>query len=140
MGRRGDGRDDDWRKKRDREDESERDFEQKRMRDRGIVPSGKGLATEGLSSDPAQKLLELLDRSGPLMEQLNNLYAMYMAGVEKRPPIERRQVLESIMQQIAGLPRPTPAIQFRVQTVIASFNTHRDRWDKLLRDRENGKR
>ncbi len=140
MGRRGDGRDDDWKRRREREDESEREHEQKRIRDRGVVPSGRNLGTEGLSSDPGQKLLELLDRAGPMMEQLNNLYAMFFAGVEKRPPIERRQVLEAVMQQIAGLPRPTPALAFRVQTVMASFTAHRDRWDKQLRDRENGKR
>jgi hypothetical protein len=140
MGRRGDGKDDDWRRKRDREDESEREFEQKRIRERGIVPSGKSAGTENLSADPGQRLSELLDRVGPLLEQLNNLYAMFIAGVERRPPIERRQVLEAMIQQIGGLPKPTPAISFRVQTVLTSFNSHRDRWDKMLRDRENGKR
>ena len=110
------------------------------MRDRGVVPSGKNVGTENLSVDPAQRLSELLDRVGPMLEQLNNLYAMYFSGVERRPPIERRQVLEAMIQQIGALPKPTPAISFRVQTVLTSFNSHRDRWDKMLRDRENGKR
>ena len=139
MGRRGDGRDDDWRKRREREDESEREFESKQVRSRGVEHPGRhGIETQ--SSDPTQKLIELMDRSGPMMEQLNNLYAMYLSGVERRPPIERRQVLDAVMQQISGLPRPTPALQFRVQTVLASYTAHKDRWDKLMRERENGRR
>ncbi len=139
MGRRGDGRDDDWRKRREREDESEREFESKQVRSRGVEHPGRhGIETQ--SSDPTQKLIELMDRSGPMMEQLNNLYAMYLSGVERRPPIERRQVLDALMQQISGLPRPTPALQFRVQTVLARYPAHKDRWDKLMREREQGRR
>jgi hypothetical protein len=139
MGRRGDGRNDDWRRRREREEESERELESKQARSRGVEHPGRhGIETQ--SSDPKQKLIELMDRSGPMMEQLNNLYAMYLSGVERRPPIERRQVLDALMQQISGLPRPTPALQFRVQTVLASYTAHKDRWDKLMRERENGRR
>jgi hypothetical protein len=140
MGRRGDGRDDDLRRRREREDESEREFEQKRIRDRGVPSKTGGFTDTTASADPGQKLLELLDRAGPMMEQLNNLYGMFFSGAEKRPPVERRQILDSVMQQITGLPRTTPALQFRVQTVISSYNAHKDRWDKMMRERELGRR
>jgi len=140
MGTRGGGRDDDFKRRREREDESEREFEQKRIRDRGVSSTPGGFSDTTTSTDPTQKLSELMDRAGPMMEQLNNLYGMFFAGVEKRPPVERRQILDSVMQQISGLPRPTPALQFRVQTVISTYNSHKDRWDKLLREREQGRR
>ena len=70
---------------------------------------------------------------------MHNLYNQYLAGIESRPPIERRKYLDQVMQTIQAMNKPTPAYQFRCNTLNSSYLTHRDRWDRLAKDLESGK-
>ncbi|MBI3534735.1 MAG: hypothetical protein HY072_04535, partial [Deltaproteobacteria bacterium] len=54
-------------------------------------------------------------------------------------PTEKRNLLESYINQLRLMSKPTSAIQFRCNTLEAYYLTHRDRWDKLMRDMEAGK-
>jgi len=105
----------------------------------GDQGSGKGFTTEKPEQSEGAKLDELLQRAEPLIEQLNNLYAIYFAGVEKLPPNERRQQLEALMSQLSVMHKPNPTYRFRVDTLVTRFVTYKDRWDKLLKDLESGK-
>jgi hypothetical protein len=128
---------DERRKQRELEDEQER--LEKESRKAGLLagrPSGMSRSTGDATSD---KLMELFQRAEPLIEQLNNLYNQYLAGVESRPPLERRKILDTTMATLQAMAKPTPAYQFRFTTLNASYVTHRDRWDRLIKDLEMGK-
>ena len=90
-------------------------------------------------SQSDSKLDELIGRADPMIEQVQNLYAQYMAGALKIPPIENRKQLQTLMDRIASESKPTLALQYRAQGIHAKFNTYRDRWDKLLKNLEDGK-
>jgi hypothetical protein len=73
-----------------------------------------------------------------LMEHLNNLYNMYIAGVEKRPPIEKRKLLDRIKNAIVDAPKPTASSRFKSSVLTAQIQTGCEKWDKLLRALELG--
>jgi len=120
--------DQDWRKKREREDEAEAEHLTRSLKKAG-VPQGTG-------GPPVSKLEDLIEKIPPLIEQVNQLYNMYLSGVEKRPPIERRQYLDQCIAQLGAFPKPTQVAQFKATTLLQTYQTHRDRWDRLLRAKE----
>lgn len=129
--------DDAWRRFREREDEKEKGEDAPSLRD-------KRLAT-GLSPTPGplptntQDIDKLVQQIEPLIEQVNNLYGMFFSGVEKRPPQEKRRLLDAMVMQLTNAPKPNPGVQFRSQTIIQRHQTHRDRWEKMMKDFEDGK-
>ncbi|HTL11410.1 MAG TPA: hypothetical protein VL588_02915 [Bdellovibrionota bacterium] len=139
----------DWREKRDREEEKEREWEAAKRLKQGNNgtpggPAGGGIGGRGaagdINLDPASaKFDELIDRAVPLIEQLNNLYNMFFAGAEKRPPIERRKVLDQVIDTLTKIGKNTAAQRFKYQGVYQQYVTYRDRWDKKLKELEEGK-
>jgi hypothetical protein len=125
-------RKDDWRWKREQEDEREREEETLALK----KPSGQGLPTSGIGSE---KLDEMLTRADTLIDQLNNLYNMFISGVEKLPPVERRKQLDQTILSIQMTNKPTASLSFKSNGVLSKYSTHAERWDKLIRDLENGK-
>jgi hypothetical protein len=85
------------------------------------------------------KLQELLDRAAPLVEQVNALYNQFFAGVESRPPVERRKLLDGLIAQLEGMSKPTVQYQFRFNNIAASYLTYKSRWDKQTKALENGR-
>lgn len=128
MGKRDDR---DWRKRREREDEDEASYQSRVVQNRTGSPLN---AKDG--GPPLSSLQDLLDRIPPLIEQVNQLYNMYFSGAEKRPPVERRQYLDQCIAQLGAFPKPTQAAQFRATTLLQTYQTHKDRWDRLLKQRE----
>ncbi len=120
--------DDSWKRYREREDE--RDSE-------SVAPSSPAAAKA--SEGGTEKLIELLKQVEPMIEQVHMLYNQFLAGVEKRPPIERRKQLDQLMETIQAMFKPTPAAQFRANTVRTRYQSYRDRWDKTIKDLEDGK-
>ena len=82
---------------------------------------------------------DLMSRLEPMIDQVDSLYIQYVKGVERRPPLERRKTLDQLMATVSMMGKPTQGAQFRYNTLHASYNTHRDKWDKMLRDLEAGK-
>jgi hypothetical protein len=93
-------------------------------------------APQGVEGD---RLLAAMDRADPMIEQLNNLYAAYIAGADRIPPTERRKQLDQLITTIQMSAKPTRALAFRADGLVSKFNTYRDRWDKLMKDLESGK-
>ncbi len=92
------------------------------------------------SASPAQeKFEELILRAGPLIDQVNGLYNQYIAGVESRPPLERRKQLDQVMLTLQAMSKPTSAAQFRYTNLNSSYMAHKDRWDRMMKDLETGK-
>ena len=80
-----------------------------------------------------------MDRAGPLIEQLNNLYNQYACGVDKIPPLQRREQLDQMMNMIMLMAKPTRALRFKYNTIYGRYITYRERWEKTLKDLESGK-
>jgi hypothetical protein len=127
------------RRQREREDEREAQEREERQKktSRGGSRGGGDLSTqrEALS----EKLEDLLLRAEPLLEQVNHLYSIYLAGAEQYPPIERRKTLDGLMVSLQMISKPTPAALYKYTAIAARYESYRNRWDKLLRDLENGK-
>lgn len=85
------------------------------------------------------ELNHLIENAEILIEQLNNLYNMYAAGVEVMPPVAKRRQLEALMKQMLTMPKTSSALQFRWGSIQARFNVHKDRWDRIIKDLELGK-
>ena len=124
-------RDEDWKRRRRREDEAEE------ARTSAAIESGNlgGIGSTQLS----EKLDEILDRAERMIDQLNGQYQMYLSGVELRPPIERRKMLDQLMESLSMMSKPTSILKFRYTTLQGRYLSHRDRWDKLQTDIESGK-
>ena len=128
--------DESLREKRDREEDEElekKELEEELLK-RQFVKHKVG-SVEGTTD----KLNELVQKAEPMIEQLTHLYNQFMAGAEKFPPIEKRKQLEEVMNRIHLMSKPTAAIQYRCQTLLAHFQANRDRWDRLIKDLESGK-
>jgi hypothetical protein len=44
-----------------------------------------------------------------------------------------------MVASLINLPKPTQAAQFLFNSTVSKFNSHKDRWDRLMRDLEAGK-
>ena len=130
--------DEGWNRLRNREDEAEREKEKEResAEARAARPSAK-YAPPATAEEV--NVNELLLRVEPLIHQLDNLYRSFVIGLEKRPPVERRAHLDRTMETLALTNKNNATLQFRYKTLHARYMTHRERWDKILRDFEDGK-
>jgi hypothetical protein len=127
------------RRQREREDNQGNDEESKPSYSARIGTPAATQGNFGASSAGTEKLVELIERALPLIEQLNNLYNQYISGVERCPPLERRKQLDQLMATLTLMSKPTPAYQFRFNTLNSSYLTHRERWERLCKDLESGK-
>ncbi len=124
--------DEDKIRKRQREREDEQD---------ALLAEEKAKAGGSTSNKLAmsEKLDELLLRAEPLVEQLNNLYNIYISGADQIPPIERRKNLDMIMVSLQMMSKPTPGALYRYTAIQSKYETYRNRWDKMMKDLESGK-
>ena len=124
-------------RRREREDEQEAVISKHRhgVAERTGAPIAPGEIPTG-----ADKFEDLVERAGPMIDQLNNLYNMFFAGAERLPPIERRKQLDQIINTLTLMPKPTSNQRFRFATVQNQYITFRDKWDKQMRDLEAGKK
>lgn len=134
--------DDDYfsRRRRERDRQEERQGERRDEPGRDGAdgdPSSQSGENTGLT-DLSKKIDELMRRAEPLMEQVNSLYNQYAAGVEQRPPVERRKNLDQLMVSIQMMSKPTQAQQFRANNLVANFNLYKQRWERLLKGIESG--
>jgi hypothetical protein len=127
------GEDEDKARKRLREREDEQDARDNAEKAKNS-PHGKSN-----KEVVGEKLDELLLRADPLVEQLNNLYNIYISGAEQIPPTERRKNLDMIMVTLQMMSKPTPGALYKYTAIQAKYDTYRNRWDKLLKDLESGK-
>jgi len=126
-----------WRRMREREDERDEE-ERKEILERALKSGGKG-GGDTLSGASGAKFEELAHRAEPLIEQVNNLYQMYATGLEPRPPMEQRKMLDQLVTTMATMGKPTPAQQFRFSNLQQKYTAYKDRWERLLKDIESGK-
>jgi hypothetical protein len=124
---------DPWKRFRDREDE---DTTGLTLRERRTGVESPAAKAKDLDSE---RLENAIESTRTLIDQLNNLFNMYVAGVEERLPIEKRKLLDKTMEQLTATPKTSSASLFRFNSLLAHYNTYKDRWDRMLRDLESGK-
>ena len=134
--------DQDWKKRREREDEREREEAHEALKKR---ISGKSPAESVIGkADPLQSssvpLDALMEKAQSMIDQVDHLYGMYFAGVEKIPPHQVRSVLDQLMLSLQNQQKSTPAQKFKYTSLASRFQSYRDRWDKKLKDLEKGRR
>ena len=126
--------DDPWKKFRERQEAEEQDSQK---------PSGSGSARSQLAQpiqgESSEKLNELIQRAETLIEQLNNLYGMFIARVEKIPPIVKRKQLGELMLTLQMTPKINPASLFKYNSVQAKYLAYCERWDRQVKGMESSK-
>jgi hypothetical protein len=121
-----------FRKKDEERVEEERKTLQTEMRK--IDPNAEMSAT---TTDKV--LIELLTKCEVMMEQITNLYGMWIQGMERMPPKVQRSHLEDLILKIQAAPKPTANLRFRVAEFHTKYSTFRDKWERILKDVESGK-
>jgi hypothetical protein len=122
-------------RKRQREREDEQDARISEERALANARAGTSSNKEALG----EKLDDLLLRADPLIEQLNNLYNIYVSGAEQIPPTERRKNIDQIMVTLQMISKPTPGALYKYTAIHAKYESYRNRWDKMMKDLESGK-
>jgi hypothetical protein len=127
---------DPWARFRER-DEKRVEEEKKTLHEgmRKIDPNAK----IGESTTTDQILIDLLSKCEVMMEQITNLYGMWIQGMERMPPNERRRHLEDMLLKIQAAPKPSANLRFRVSEFLNKYSTYKDKWDRILKDVESGK-
>lgn len=93
----------------------------------------------GKATSTDQILIELLTKCEGMMEQITNLYNMWIQGLERTPPATQRKHLEDLILKVQAAPKQTTNIKFRVGQFQTRYSTYKDKWDRILKDVESGK-
>jgi hypothetical protein len=127
---------DPWRRLREREDEDQTNT--------SLPSPNSGHAdavdvSKPISSDSV-KMIQAMEQTSVLIDQVNSLYSQFLAGIEKRPPLERRKLLDDQMTKLSNASKLSASIKFRFSSLLSRYQTHRDRWDRSIKELENGAR
>lgn len=72
------------------------------------------------------------------IDTLKRRYERYFLGIEQRPPnAMRKQVVREVFEMEQLFIRNT-AQKFRLRALVQRFNTHKTRWNRIMRQIENG--
>jgi len=74
------------------------------------------------------------------LRQLKVLYDQFFAGALDREPLEVRRGLEKIISRMNASPPDKLVMRFRYNAVLGRFNCYAERWNKMLRNNEEGGR
>ena len=98
-----------------------------------------GLIDDAPDKFDTKQVEAMLSEIEVMVEQLTNLYNMFFAGVERRPPIEKRKRLDHLIVMANNSGKVSLTLKFRCSTVLANCKAHTERWDKQLKQLEVGK-
>lgn len=115
-------------RRREEEDEQEREAKKK-----------KGDYSVQSHQDTNEKLRDMMEQVEAMLPQLDNLYSFYAKGFERRPPLERRKQLDQLIRTMEAMPKNTQTLRYKFSGIQQSYNSHREKWERLLRDIESGK-
>lgn len=72
------------------------------------------------------------------LDRLRVLYEQHFLGMEKLPPLVARREAERALNALGNLSIGNTALRFRYNNLVRRWKTHTERWDKVVRDIENG--
>ena len=131
-----------WTRFREKEQERERE-EALKARD-SVAPNRSGGSlfsdsTSEIAAPNATALGHLVHRGENLLEQIQSLYNMYVAGQERTLPVAQRKQLEDLAAQIGIAAKPSVADRFRASQFNSKMTAYKDKWDRLAKDLEAGR-
>lgn len=140
-------KDDAWTRFREKENDREENLKKELNQALGVDPNesnqpkdGQKATREMRSRETEQNpILKLIARADLMLEQIQHLYNMYVAGVEKTPPLTQRKQIEEMMSKLGGAPKNNQTILFRFNQFQTKYQTYKDRWDRLIKNIESGK-
>lgn len=80
--------------------------------------------------------LELLTQG---IRQLQIEWEKFFGGVERKPPNELKERVESVIRRYAYTEIRNNADRFRYQSLVSRYNTFNELWNKRLRAQEEGR-
>jgi len=84
-------------------------------------------------------LVEDLDLFEKWMRQLQVEWEKFFGGVERKPPVDLRSRVETLLKRYANSEIRNNAERFRYQNLTARYNTFNELWTKRLRAMEEGR-
>ena len=73
------------------------------------------------------------------LRELEILYEQYFAGVEKREPLRKREILSQRLRAFTNRRIIQTDLRFRYQTLAARFHSYAGYWDRILRLIDEGR-
>lgn len=86
--------------------------------------------------------MAIADDIGSLEKKLIRLkmdYEQYFMGMQKTAPEKLRLEVEKLIQTYTNQRITNTAVSFRLNAVVAKFNSYRSYWDRILREIEEGR-
>ena len=82
-----------------------------------------------------------LDQANRQIDILNREYNKYFQGAEEEPPRDMRRELDRLIQTLktALASASSASMKFSANTVIAKYQVHTSKWDRILKLLEEGK-
>ncbi len=71
--------------------------------------------------------------------RLKREYEQYFSRILDREPIDLRKEVERAILRYTSTPINNTALKFRLNTVVATFNSYRQYWNRMLRAMEEGR-
>jgi hypothetical protein len=87
--------------------------------------------SESLASD--------IDELAKQLEKLRLSYEQYFLGLEKREPSKERAHVQRLIREKSGSGVQNTRLKFRLQQLVARYNTFSVHWDRTLRLIEEGR-
>ena len=72
------------------------------------------------------------------IDRLKVLYEQYFIGLEKLPPSVPRREAEKLLTFLSSQTIGNTGLRFRYLSLVRRWKTYAERWDKVLREIENG--
>lgn len=86
--------------------------------------------------------MAIADDIGSLEKKLIRLkvdYEQYFMGVQKTAPEKLRSEVEKLIQTYTNQKITNTAVSFRLNAIVAKFNSYRSYWDRIVREIEEGR-
>jgi len=83
-------------------------------------------------------LEELLHQLDVELGRLKVLYEQYFIGIEKNPPTVARREVEKLLALLGAQTIGNTAVKFRYTALLHRWRVYSERWEKILREIENG--
>ena len=117
-----------------REREKEAEQEARVKKEQKNIQSQLSTNLEELAD--VQSFETLVQKIEPLMNQIQHGYHMYLLGIEKTPPVERRHLLAKWMKVVQKMEKNTARMKFQWIALQSRYITHEERWDKMTKSLE----
>lgn len=85
-----------------------------------------------------EKIAQEIEQLGGDLEKLRLAYEQYFLGLERTEPSKLRKGVSDLVRKHSGTGLQNARLKFRLQQMIARYNTYVAYWDRILREMEDG--